>query len=41
MINQAKALYPEIEFRQLDAEVLECRNEFDIAFCNSCIAVVQ
>lgn len=37
MINQAKALYPEIEFRQLDAEVLEYRNEFDIVFCNSAL----
>ncbi len=35
MIKQAKALYPEIEFRQVAAENLDYNNRFDIAFCNS------
>lgn len=35
MIKQAKALYPEIEFRQIAAEGLDYNSEFNIAFCNS------
>jgi len=37
MIKQAKALYPEIEFRQVAAEDMDYNNEFDIAFCNSAL----
>ncbi len=37
MIRQAKALYPEIEFRQIAVEDLDCNDEFDIAFCNSAL----
>jgi len=35
MIRQAKNLYPEIDFRQIAAEELDYKNEFDLAFCNS------
>jgi ubiquinone/menaquinone biosynthesis C-methylase UbiE len=35
MIRQAKNLYPGIDFRQIAAEELDYKNEFDIAFCNS------
>jgi ubiquinone/menaquinone biosynthesis C-methylase UbiE len=35
MIHQAKTLYPGIDFRQIAAEGLDYKNEFDIAFCNS------
>ncbi len=35
MIQQAKALYPEIEFRRTAVEYLDYNDEFDIAFCNS------
>ncbi|MCX9074449.1 MAG: methyltransferase domain-containing protein [Candidatus Methanoperedens sp.] len=37
MIKQAKASYPEIEFRQVAVEDLDYSNEFDIAFCNSAL----
>jgi len=32
MILQAKNLYPEIDFRQIAAEDINYKNEFDIAF---------
>lgn len=35
MITQARNLYPGIYFRQIAAEDLDYKNEFDIAFCNS------
>ena len=35
MINNAKASYQGIEFRQIAAEDIDYDNEFDIAFCNS------
>jgi len=35
MINQARNIYSEIDFRQISAEDLDYKNEFDIAFCNS------
>lgn len=37
MIKQAKAMYPEIEFRQVAVENLDYSNEFDVAFCNSAL----
>ncbi len=37
MIKQARALYPEIEFRMVAAEDMDYNNEFDIAFCNSAL----
>ncbi len=37
MVKQAKALYPEIEFRKVAAEDLDYNNEYDIAFCNSAL----
>jgi len=37
MVKQAKAMYPEIEFRHVAVENLDYRNEFDIAFCNSAL----
>lgn len=35
MIAQARAAYPDLEFRQLAAEALDYREEFDAVFCNS------
>ncbi|MFH1239012.1 MAG: class I SAM-dependent methyltransferase, partial [bacterium] len=35
MIEHARSLYPQIEFKQLATENLAYNNEFDIAFCNS------
>lgn len=35
MIDQARAKYPAIEFRQAVAERLDFRDEFDVVFCNS------
>jgi len=35
MIQQAKAGHPTIEFRNLAAESLDYREEFDVVFCNS------
>ena len=35
MISQARNIYPGIDFRQISAEDLDYKNEFDIAFCNS------
>ena len=35
MIRQAKNLYPGIDFRQIAAEDIDYKNQFDIAFCNS------
>lgn len=37
MIKQAKALYPEIEFRQTAVEDIDYNDEFDVAFCNSAL----
>lgn len=37
MIKQAKALYPDIEFRQIAVEDIDYNCEFDIAFCNSAL----
>ncbi len=37
MIKQAKALYPEIEFRDIAVENLDYSSKFDIAFCNSAL----
>ncbi len=37
MIKQAKALYPEIEFRKIAVEDLDYNDIFDIAFCNSAL----
>ena len=37
MIKQAKALYPEIVFRQMAVEDMDFNEEFDIAFCNSAL----
>lgn len=37
MIKHAKALYPEIEFRQIAVEDLDYNDEFDIVFCNSAL----
>ncbi len=37
MIKQAKALYPEIEFRNIAVEDLDYMDTFDIAFCNSAL----
>jgi len=37
MIEQAQALYPEIEFRKIAAEDLNCNDMFEIAFCNSAL----
>ncbi len=37
MIKQAEALYPEIEFRKIAVEDLDCNDKFDIAFCNSAL----
>jgi len=35
MIEQARAAYPEIEFRQVAVQDLGYKNSFNIAFCNS------
>lgn len=35
MIQQAKKLYPCIDFRQIAAEDIDFNDKFDIAFCNS------
>ena len=35
MIAQAQANYPAIKFRNLAAECLDYREEFDLVFCNS------
>lgn len=37
MIEQARASYPEIEFRQVAAQDLDYKETFDIAFCNSAL----
>jgi ubiquinone/menaquinone biosynthesis C-methylase UbiE len=37
MIEQAKASYPEIEFRNIAVENLDYNNVFNIAFCNSAL----
>lgn len=37
MIRQARDMYPGIYFRQISAEDLDYKNEFDIAFCNSAL----
>ncbi len=37
MIDQAKAMYPEIEFRHVAVENLDYSSKFDIAFCNSAL----
>lgn len=37
MIEQARALYPEMSFRQLAVEDLEHNEIFDIGFCNSAL----
>ena len=37
MIEQAKAMYMEVEFRQIAIEDLDYNDEFDIAFCNSAL----
>ncbi len=37
MIKQAKALYPEIEFRKISVEDIDYNDKFDIAFCNSAL----
>ncbi len=37
MIKQAKALYPEVEFRKMAVEDLDYNDKFDVAFCNSAL----
>lgn len=37
MIKQAKALYPEIEFKQTSVEDMDYNDRFDVAFCNSAL----
>jgi SAM-dependent methyltransferase len=37
MIEEASALYPGIEFRQVAAEDLDYSDEFDVVFCNSAL----
>ncbi|NJD78745.1 MAG: methyltransferase domain-containing protein [Candidatus Methanoperedens sp.] len=37
MVKQAKAMYPEIDFRHVAVENLDYSDEFDIAFCNSAL----
>lgn len=37
MVNEAGAAYAEIEFRQVAAEDMDYRDEFDIVFCNSAL----
>lgn len=37
MIKQARALYPETEFRKIAVEDLDYNDKFDIVFCNSAL----
>ncbi len=37
MVEEARALYPGIEFRRLAAEELDYDAEFDVVFCNSAL----
>ncbi len=37
MIQQAKALYPDTEFRKIAIEDIDYNDKFDIAFCNSAL----
>ncbi len=37
MINEARSLYPDMEFRCISAEDLDYSGEFDVVFCNSAL----